>query len=119
MNSLGALLPFILILLAFWLLIIRPARNRQRQQAHMQSELAPGQEVMTTSGLHAKVSAVEDDVVVLEVSPGVTMRWAKQAVARILPAAETGGGTTAPVEEPDAEGTDETDGPAAGHPRAD
>lgn len=115
MNSLGALLPFILILLAFWLLIIRPARNRQRQQSQMQSALAPGQEVMTTSGLHAKVSAVEDDVVVLEVSPGVTMRWAKQAVARILPAAETGGEATAHVED---EGTDETDGPAAGQPRA-
>lgn len=118
MNSLGALLPFILILLAFWLLIIRPARNRQRQQSHMQAELAPGQQVMTTSGLHATVSAVEDDVVVLEVSPGVTMRWAKQAVARILPTADTGGEAT-PVEDEGLPGTDETDGPAAGQPRAD
>lgn len=86
MSDLGALLPFIIILLAFWLLIIRPARNRQRQQLNLQRELAPGQHVMTTSGLHATVSAVEDDVVVLEVAPGVTMRWAKQAVARIIPA---------------------------------
>jgi preprotein translocase subunit YajC len=99
-ESLGALLPFIIILLAFWLLIIRPARNRQRNQAQLQNELSPGQQVMTTSGLIATVSSVEDDVVVLEAAPGVTMRWTKQAVARILPPAGgmhddgTGGTTT-------------------------
>jgi preprotein translocase subunit YajC len=98
-QSLEALLPFIIILLAFWLLIIRPARNRQRQQAQLQHELAPGQQVMTTSGLIARILAVEDDVVLLEAAPGVTLRWAKPAIARILPTEEgrpgdDGGGAT-------------------------
>jgi preprotein translocase subunit YajC len=86
-RSVSALLPFVLVLLAFWLLIIRPSRSRARQQQRLQNELVPGLEVMTTSGLLATVSAVEDDVVVLEVSPGVTMRWRKAAVAGITPAA--------------------------------
>jgi preprotein translocase subunit YajC len=85
-KSVSALLPFALLVLAFWLLIIRPSRARARQQQQLQSELAPGLEVMTTSGLLATVSAVEDDVVVLEVSPGVMMRWKKAAVAGIAPA---------------------------------
>lgn len=85
MDSLGALLPLVIILLAFWLLIIRPARTRTRQQAQLLSQLTPGQEVMTTSGLYATVAAVEDDLVVLEASPGVPTRWAKAAVARIVP----------------------------------
>jgi preprotein translocase subunit YajC len=83
-DSLGALLPFIVILGAFWLLIIRPARNKQRSAARMQHELAVGQQVMMTSGLYGEVAAIEDDAVVIEASPGVTMRWAKPAVARIL-----------------------------------
>ena len=85
MDSLGALLPLVIILLAFWLLIIRPARMRTRQQAELLSQLTPGQEVMTTSGLYATVAAVEDDLLVLEASPGVPTRWAKAAVARIVP----------------------------------
>lgn len=85
MDSLGALLPLVIILLAFWLLIIRPARTRTRAQAQLLSQLTPGQEVMTTSGLYATVAAVEDDVLVLEASPGVRTRWAKAAVARIVP----------------------------------
>jgi len=84
-ESLSALLPLVIILLAFWLLIIRPARTRTRQQAQLLSELTPGQEVMTTSGLYATVASVEDDVLVLEASPGVPTRWAKAAVARIVP----------------------------------
>ena len=85
MKSLGSLLPLVIILLAFWLLIIRPARMRTRQQAELLSKVTPGQEVMTTSGLYATVAAVEDDVLVLEASPGVPTRWAKAAVARIVP----------------------------------
>jgi preprotein translocase subunit YajC len=73
-----------ILLLAFWLLIIRPARMRTRQQAQLLSQITPGQEVMTTSGLYATVAAVEDDVMVLEASPGVPTRWAKAAVARIV-----------------------------------
>jgi preprotein translocase subunit YajC len=79
-----ALLPFAVLLLAFWLLIIRPARTRSRQQNELQSRLSPGLEVMTTSGLFATVAEVQDDAVVLETSPGTRSRWAKAAVARIL-----------------------------------
>lgn len=92
MNELNGLLPFVVVLLAFYLLLIRPARNRQRDQLRLQSSLAPGQEVMTTSGLIATVSAVEDNEVLLEAAPGVTLRWAKPAVARILPGAEPADG---------------------------
>ena len=79
-----ALLPFAVLLLAFWLLIIRPARTRTRQQNELQSRLAPGLEVMTTSGLYATTAEVQEDVLVLETAPGSRSRWAKAAVARIV-----------------------------------
>lgn len=86
MNSaaIGQLLPLAILILAFWFLVIRPARNRQRQATQTQSSLRPGQQVMTTAGMYATVSDVEDDAVVLEISPGVTSRYAKAAVARII-----------------------------------
>jgi preprotein translocase subunit YajC len=87
-DSLGPILPFIVILGAFWLLIIRPARSKQRAQQNLQRNLTVGSEVMLTSGLYGTIVEVEDDRVVIETSPGVTMRWAKPAVARILTPAE-------------------------------
>lgn len=84
MEEFGNLLPFLVVLLAFYLLVIRPARRRHREQLRLQSSLAPGQEVMTTSGLIATLAAVEDQEVLLDVAPGVTVRWAKPAIARVL-----------------------------------
>jgi preprotein translocase subunit YajC len=81
---LEALLPFVLILAAFYFLIIRPQRNRVKMAQQMQARLAPGAEVMTTSGLHGTVREVGDDDVRLEVAPGVLLRFAKPAVGRIL-----------------------------------
>ena len=83
-GALGILLPLALMFAIFYFLIIRPSRNRQRQAVQVQSSLSPGAEVMTTAGLFARVSSVEDDVVVLEVAPGVHSRYAKQAVLRVI-----------------------------------
>jgi preprotein translocase subunit YajC len=87
------LLPFVVIGLVFWLLLIRPAQGRQRRLAQMQSELQPGARVITTAGLYATVVALEDDAVVLETSPGVTSRWARGAVGQVLPAESAEGGS--------------------------
>ncbi len=84
-----ALSPFLfpaILVAAFYLLFIRPARARTRALTQLQESLTPGAEVMTTSGMYATVASVESDAVVLEISPGVTIRFAKAAVARVVPA---------------------------------
>ncbi len=78
------LLPFALILVAFYFLIIRPQRTRSRQAAQLQERLAPGVEIMTTAGIFGTVTEVRDDSVVLEIAPGSTLRVAKAAVGRVL-----------------------------------
>jgi preprotein translocase subunit YajC len=79
-----SLLFFALILVAFYFLIIRPQRARARQAAQLQAGLAPGVEVMTTAGMFGTVAELSDDALVLEVSPGVRVRFAKAAVGRIV-----------------------------------
>lgn len=78
------LLPLLLLLPL--VLITMRTRRQQREMAAMQQQLAPGQEVMTTSGLFGTVIEVRDDAVVLQVADGVRTRWAKPAIARVLPA---------------------------------
>jgi preprotein translocase subunit YajC len=78
------LLPFVLILVAFYLLILRPQRIRARQATQLRSQLAPGAEVLMTSGVYGTVTEVGDGFVQVEVAPGVTMKFATAAVGRIL-----------------------------------
>ncbi len=77
------LIPFVLILLAFYLLIIRPARNRSRAASALQERLAPGVEVMTTSGMYGTIVEIDEDSISLEVAPGTTIRFAKAAVGQV------------------------------------
>lgn len=84
-NPLVTLLPVILIGVVFYFLLFRPQRRRQQQQAQMQSKLQPGQRVMTTAGMLADIVAIEDDAIVLEVAPGVEVRFVKQAISQVVP----------------------------------
>lgn len=84
METVSSLLPFALILVAFYLLIIRPARTRQRAAQAVIEQARPGTEVMTTSGMFGRIVATADDSVDIEVAPGTTIRFAKAAVGRIV-----------------------------------
>lgn len=78
------LLPLILLLPL--VLIITRTRKQQREFRALQAQLQPGQAIVTTAGLHGTVSAVDGDVVVLEVADGVRLRWARAGIGQILKA---------------------------------
>ena len=78
----------VIIVVLFGLLYfvtIRPQRNRQRAAQQTQSHLQPGMRVRTTAGMFATVAAVEDQEVVLEVAPGVHVRFLRRAVMDVIP----------------------------------
>ena len=91
MPDVGGLLLLAFPLLLLGLLLLR-ARGQQRRVATAQAEVEPGRRVMMTSGVFGDIVSVADDTVVVEVAPGVSTTWVRQAVARVLPppAAEPG-----------------------------
>ena len=84
MKELQALLPFVLIALVFWLLLVRPQRRRQQQLAATRAALEVGSEVMLGSGIFGRVESLEDETILLELSPGVSVKVARQAIARVV-----------------------------------
>jgi len=83
-QALQQLLFFALLVFGLYVLTIRPQRARAKALAQVRAALEPGRRVMTTAGIHATVTSVEDGVVVLEIAPGVRVRFADAAVVRIL-----------------------------------
>lgn len=83
--------PLLFIAVAVVVLLVLPMRQRNRalqQSRALQDSLAPGSEVMTTSGLFGTVVDVAEDTVDLEVAPGIVVRWAKPAIAELRSAVE-------------------------------
>ncbi len=87
-KSSGSALTFpiliVLVFVGFYFLMIRPQRRRQQQVAQQQNTVAPGARVRTTAGMYATVTEVDGDDVVLEVAPGVEVRYLKRAIMEVV-----------------------------------
>jgi preprotein translocase subunit YajC len=87
-------LPQVLLLVAFmagfYFLLIRPMKRRQqaaaKQAADLRASLEVGDEIVTVGGLYGTVVELDDDTVTLEISPGVTARYDRSAIARTVTA---------------------------------
>ena len=83
MSSGGSPIASLLIFLlpvALIVFMVFSQRRRQREVQSLQSALTVGDEVCTTSGLFGTISSIDDSVVTLEVSPGVTLRFDRRAI---------------------------------------
>ena len=91
-KSSGSALTFpiliVLVFVGFYFLMIRPQRRRQQQVQQQQKTVAPGARVRTTAGMYATVVEVDGDDVVLEVAPGVEVRYLKRAIMEVVQPAE-------------------------------
>jgi preprotein translocase subunit YajC len=83
-GGLLTFLPIILLIVLMYFLMIRPQSKRRREAQEMQSRLVPGDEVQTVGGLYGTVLDIDDEAVTLEPSPGVAMRFARGAIARVI-----------------------------------
>ena len=66
----------------FYFLIFRPQAKQAREHQSLVSGLKKGDQVVTGSGIHGRVAAVEERVLSLEVAKGVKIRIDKDKVSR-------------------------------------
>ena len=78
----AALLPILLLIVLMYFLLIRPQQKRMREQQALLSAVEEGDEVLTTAGVYGFITAMEGDVVWVEIAEGVEVRVAKGAIAR-------------------------------------
>jgi preprotein translocase subunit YajC len=79
----GGFLILIIIFAAIWLLFVLPARRRRTSHAAMQHSIETGNEIITAGGLHGTVTALEDDLVHVEIAAGVVVTLDRRAVAAV------------------------------------
>jgi preprotein translocase subunit YajC len=80
----STLILILIVVVAFYFLMIRPQQRRRQQAAQKQDTVTPGARVRTTAGMYATVVAVDGDDVILEVAPGIEVRYMKKAVMDVV-----------------------------------
>jgi len=82
-NPIVSLLPFILMFLVLYLLILRPQMKKQKAQQRMIDELQKGDEIVTSGGIHGTILNLKDDIIVLRVADNVKLQVSRAAVSRV------------------------------------
>lgn len=72
------LLP--LLLVAMYILVLRPQRQRLRAHAQLVNAVEVGDEVIVAGGLFGRVAAVDDDRMRVEIAPGVEVEVLRRMV---------------------------------------
>ena len=83
MEGLVQFLPIIVMFVAMWFILIRPAQKRQKATTAMQNSLKRGDKVVTVGGLHGEVDAIEDTTVYLLVDGNTRLKFERQAIGRV------------------------------------
>ena len=83
-DMMTALLPFALIFVIMYFLILRPQQKRVKDHAEMVKNVRRGDTIVTSGGLVGKVTkVVDDDQVEMEISDGVRIRQMRQMIADV------------------------------------
>ena len=79
-----SLLPFALIFVIMYFLILRPQQKRVKQHQEMVKNVRRGDTVVTNGGLIGKVTKViDDDQIEIEIADDVRIRQMRQMVADV------------------------------------
>lgn len=76
--------PFILMIVIFWVLIIRPQQKRQKELKAQIDALKTNDKVVTIGGLHGVVLGLGETTMTLKVEDGTRIEFDKSAVARVI-----------------------------------
>ncbi|GFO56332.1 preprotein translocase subunit YajC [Geomonas sp. Red276] len=77
------MIPLILMFAIFYFLLIRPQQKKAKEHRALLDALKKGDQVVTAGGMHGKVTALDDQVVTLEIAPGVNVKINKGYIATV------------------------------------
>ncbi len=84
------LIPFILIFVVFYLLLIRPQQKKQKTHQAMLNSLSKGDKVLTTGGLYGTIVGIKNGnaIIVLRIADKVNVEVSKSSIAGLVKTGE-------------------------------
>lgn len=83
MAAFQQVIPLVLMFAIFYFLLIRPQQKKAKEHKALLESMKKGDNVITAGGVHGKVTAVESDLVTLEIANNVNIKITKSYIASI------------------------------------
>ena len=79
-GTLVQFLPFAMILVIFYVLILLPMKRRQKRIQQFQEALKVGDKIVTTSGIYGQITTLKDKTVQIQIADKVRIEVARAAI---------------------------------------
>ena len=83
-QILMGILPWLLIFVIFYFLMIRPQQRRVKEHQATLNAIKRGDEVVTGGGIRGKVTKVSDDEAEVEIASNVRVRVVKATISHVV-----------------------------------
>ncbi len=77
--------PLILLFVVFYFLLIRPQQKKAKEHGEMLKRIQKGDNVITSGGIHGRVTSVAEDAVTVEIAENVRVKVSKEAITARKP----------------------------------
>ncbi|WP_232507753.1 preprotein translocase subunit YajC [Ghiorsea bivora] len=88
-GGFASLIPLILIMVIFWVLLIRPQQKRMKEHAELIKGLKKGDKVVTGGGIYGRITNVKDGVAMVEITEGVIIKTKQDTIAGLQESPKT------------------------------
>ncbi|MBI3995803.1 MAG: preprotein translocase subunit YajC [Nitrospirae bacterium] len=89
-GMLVSFLPFVLIFVVFYFLLILPQQRKQKKHRAMLEALKKGDRVLTTGGVLGTVAALNKDVITVQIADNVRVKVRREYIAELQEGQEEG-----------------------------
>ena len=77
-------IPIILMFVIFYFLLIRPQQKKTKEHRQMVSNLKKGDRIITSGGIHGRVTGLDDTTLTVEIADKVRVKVARGNVSGII-----------------------------------
>ena len=85
MDGLASFLPFIIIFVLFYFMLIRPQMKQAKEHKTLLDSLKAGDEIVSNSGILGKITKLNNQFATIEIAKNVEVKLQKQTIQTLLP----------------------------------
>ena len=85
MDELASFLPFIIIFVLFYFMLIRPQMKQAKEHKALLDALKAGDEIVSNSGILGKIIKINNQFATIEIAKNVEVKLQKQTIQTLLP----------------------------------
>lgn len=73
-GGMSGMIMIVLMIVIFYFFMIRPQQKKQKELKKQREAMQNGDKVVTAGGIHGRIKEIRENVIVIEASPGVSLK---------------------------------------------